>query len=980
MDRRYANIAIQHGIDIALGWDRWRHLSANIWNSLNRDDPNSPFAQPAFDEFIADRSSNAAFFRDDEIDRDPILDEIEQLTRERAGGANPYAGRIDARPAATDRHEEQVSALREFARTHVVYLRVDDPLNHPDRRYRHASDQHPGSTYRSDMLRTRVIAGLYDPAYLNALAWHPKHGPLALRHVVMATQGEAATMRIASELALLHLTANNVPANTEAFTPETRAGLERLAGVIQSAWRDYDALTTAGIATPAINAVDVAALSIHSPSSVPRTPIESLIVPRRAPVPFTNINGPTHVVLDASNKAPTIQTIVNAILASDSDAPFSIIATNHQQFRQLEEIFEKLESPPSNLTIVDMPDRASYERDVLGRENPMSPAFVLESQAVTNLRRPTVAIEQLPPSPDLAQISAQSINRRGIGPLVHVIIPDKATPNLEMIANRLRDGAAASSIELITSISEAARLAPAIEQRNDLGVSPNITVHGVNSPDARSHDDALTAYLKSVKDPESPFRPDMILCYGHQTLTTSQRIAAARDNIPIGDFAALRPAPIAFRGPGANLHVVAIFSTTFCATAGPKQKTEEHIVRERLALKEALAAVHSETGIGQIFVQDNPAGQAAGSWARAHDIPVGIIPAPDFNRYGPRGNYVRIADLGPIRSDMLDYLQSLPADHPLKPQSETEQVQQAHIIDKRNRDTMRFNEVSIVIGCGPQSGLREAATQNGALYSQVKTPYDYNSLKERDALDFVPRSAWPLTDRSVITDLKGFDPLLTAFAPTPIDVEGVTMPTLQHAFTARCHENVDPREFLRMTAKQAADYMRDNPGNLDDREKVSIMHTLSLTKFSTHPAATAALLRTNEATLINNNGYGDTLFGRQGPNGTNHAGRILMEIRHDLRQDIREHPERAAAAERMIASSPHGTYEILVNAASGIAGATFQHPGQKDFTVLHKEPANAPGALSRAATAAQQHARELSARGKAAPDRGPEQGAVAQVG
>ena len=69
MDRRYANIAIQHGIDIALGWDRWRHLSANIWNSLNRDDPNSPFAQPAFDEFIADRSSNAAFFRDDEIDR-----------------------------------------------------------------------------------------------------------------------------------------------------------------------------------------------------------------------------------------------------------------------------------------------------------------------------------------------------------------------------------------------------------------------------------------------------------------------------------------------------------------------------------------------------------------------------------------------------------------------------------------------------------------------------------------------------------------------------------------------------------------------------------------------------------------------------------------------------------------------------------------------------------------------------------------------
>lgn len=68
-----------------------------------------------------------------------------------------------------------------------------------------------------------------------------------------------------------------------------------------------------------------------------------------------------------------------------------------------------------------------------------------------------------------------------------------------------------------------------------------------------------------------------------------------------------------------------------------------------------------------------------------------------------------------------------------------------------------------------------------------------------------------------------------------------------------------------------------------DDEKVSVMLTLLREKFAS-PDLAQRLLATGDATLIEGNWWGDRFWGVCDGAGENHLGRLLMQVRDELRE------------------------------------------------------------------------------------------------
>jgi len=53
-------------------------------------------------------------------------------------------------------------------------------------------------------------------------------------------------------------------------------------------------------------------------------------------------------------------------------------------------------------------------------------------------------------------------------------------------------------------------------------------------------------------------------------------------------------------------------------------------------------------------------------------------------------------------------------------------------------------------------------------------------------------------------------------------------------------------------------------------------------KFARHPGLKASLRQTGNARLVEGNWWGDTFWGVCNGKGTNHLGKVLMEVRREL--------------------------------------------------------------------------------------------------
>jgi ribA/ribD-fused uncharacterized protein len=126
------------------------------------------------------------------------------------------------------------------------------------------------------------------------------------------------------------------------------------------------------------------------------------------------------------------------------------------------------------------------------------------------------------------------------------------------------------------------------------------------------------------------------------------------------------------------------------------------------------------------------------------------------------------------------------------------------------------------------------------------------------------------------------------FAPFPIELDGERWPTSEHYFQAQKFAEHAYRQQIRKTKSpmQAAWLGRDRKKPLRrdwESVKVGIMRQAVRAKFIQHEELRLLLLSTGAATLVEHT-ENDAYWGDGGDgSGRNMLGRILMEIREELR-------------------------------------------------------------------------------------------------
>jgi ribA/ribD-fused uncharacterized protein len=137
----------------------------------------------------------------------------------------------------------------------------------------------------------------------------------------------------------------------------------------------------------------------------------------------------------------------------------------------------------------------------------------------------------------------------------------------------------------------------------------------------------------------------------------------------------------------------------------------------------------------------------------------------------------------------------------------------------------------------------------------------------------------------MIKRFTGPNRFLSNFYPSQIQYEGYLYPTVEHAFQAAKTANPEVREEIRL-AETPAEARR--LGRLADLRpdweevKLEVMLALLREKFST-TFMQKRLLSTGDRTLIEGNTWGDIYWGVYGTRGENHLGRLLMQVREELR-------------------------------------------------------------------------------------------------
>jgi len=126
---------------------------------------------------------------------------------------------------------------------------------------------------------------------------------------------------------------------------------------------------------------------------------------------------------------------------------------------------------------------------------------------------------------------------------------------------------------------------------------------------------------------------------------------------------------------------------------------------------------------------------------------------------------------------------------------------------------------------------------------------------------------------------------LSNFWPCQIAWMGIDFPSTEHAYQAAKTTDMEERERIASLpkprdAKRAGYKVQLRPEW--DEIRLGIMRELLQLKFS-DPELRKALVVTDPAHLEETNSWGDTFWGVCNGEGENHLGRILMELRAELK-------------------------------------------------------------------------------------------------
>lgn len=142
-----------------------------------------------------------------------------------------------------------------------------------------------------------------------------------------------------------------------------------------------------------------------------------------------------------------------------------------------------------------------------------------------------------------------------------------------------------------------------------------------------------------------------------------------------------------------------------------------------------------------------------------------------------------------------------------------------------------------------------------------------------------------------IDSFWGDNRFLSNFHPSPVEMNGLTFPTVEHAYQAA---KTTVREF------QEAIQECDTPGKAKrmgraitirknwDVIKNDVMLALLRQKFGCSLELTFKLLATGDAHLEEGNDHGDMYWGTVHGFGQNHLGKMLMKVRSELRAEMED--------------------------------------------------------------------------------------------
>lgn len=139
----------------------------------------------------------------------------------------------------------------------------------------------------------------------------------------------------------------------------------------------------------------------------------------------------------------------------------------------------------------------------------------------------------------------------------------------------------------------------------------------------------------------------------------------------------------------------------------------------------------------------------------------------------------------------------------------------------------------------------------------------------------------------MITSFRGEYRFLSNFYPAWVVFDGVEYATVEHAYQAA--KTLDLVARATVANAHGAGAAKRLGKILDIRPewesvKVDVMLALVRQKFS-DPALRSKLLGTGNAQLVEGNTWNDRFWGVCEGQGENHLGRILMQVRSELRED-----------------------------------------------------------------------------------------------
>lgn len=135
----------------------------------------------------------------------------------------------------------------------------------------------------------------------------------------------------------------------------------------------------------------------------------------------------------------------------------------------------------------------------------------------------------------------------------------------------------------------------------------------------------------------------------------------------------------------------------------------------------------------------------------------------------------------------------------------------------------------------------------------------------------------------MIDSFSGKYSFLSNFAPVPVELDGVTYPSVEAAYqAAKTIDDYERMPFTLMGPSAAKRAGRKVTMRADWPDiKLGVMRSLCRQKFNQEPYR-SQLLATGNQDLVEGNYWGDTYWGVCRGLGTNHLGRILVGIRAEL--------------------------------------------------------------------------------------------------